>query len=124
MPDEVTVQIRMPRSLVAQADAIAKSQLLTRQFRAPCGSGCFAAGADVNPRHNACAAAKEFSCNVMGDARILRRELQNDPESRIALEETARFLGQLSQDNELRDLARRLTEFVCDSANVNAVSIR
>jgi hypothetical protein len=30
MPDEVTVQIRMPRSLVAQADAIAKSQLLTR----------------------------------------------------------------------------------------------
>jgi hypothetical protein len=52
----------------------------------------------VNPRHNACAAAKEFSRNVMGDARILRRELQNDPESRIALEETARFLGQLSQE--------------------------
>ena len=52
----------------------------------------------MNPRHNAFAAAKEFSRNVMGDCRILRRELQNDPESRIALEETARFLGQLSQD--------------------------
>ena len=52
----------------------------------------------MNPKHNAFAAAKEFSRNVMGDARILRRELQNDPESRIALEEVAHFLGQLAQE--------------------------
>jgi hypothetical protein len=52
----------------------------------------------MNPKHNAFAAAKEFARNVMGDVRILRRELQNDPESHIALEETARFLGQLSQE--------------------------
>lgn len=52
----------------------------------------------MNPRHNAFAAAKEFTRNVMGDARILRRELQNDPESKIALEEVAHFLGELARD--------------------------
>jgi hypothetical protein len=52
----------------------------------------------MNPRHSAFAAAKEFSRNVMGDARILRRELKDDDESKIALEEVAHFLGQLSQE--------------------------
>ena len=52
----------------------------------------------MSPRHSAFAAAKEFSRNVMGDARILRRELKDDDESKIALEEVAHFLGQLSQE--------------------------
>jgi hypothetical protein len=49
-------------------------------------------------QHPAIAAANEFARNVMGDARILRRELKDDDESRAALEETANFLGQLAQD--------------------------
>jgi hypothetical protein len=48
-------------------------------------------------QHPAIAAANEFARNVMGDARILRRELKDDDISRAALEETARFLGQLAQ---------------------------
>ena len=52
----------------------------------------------MNPKHGAFAAANEFARNVMGDARILRREIQNDPDGQIVLEETARFLGQLAQE--------------------------
>jgi hypothetical protein len=52
----------------------------------------------MNPKHGAFAAAREFSKNVLGDCRILRRELQNDDESKIALEETAHFLAQLAQE--------------------------
>jgi hypothetical protein len=52
-----------------------------------------------NPRqHPAVAAANEFARNVMGDAKILRRELKDDDISRAALEETAHFLGQLAQE--------------------------
>jgi hypothetical protein len=52
----------------------------------------------MNPKHSAIAAAREFSRNVLGDARILRRELKDDDETRIVLEETAHFLGQLAQE--------------------------
>jgi hypothetical protein len=49
-------------------------------------------------QHPAIAAANEFARNVMGDARILRRELKDDDISRAALEETAHFLSQLAQE--------------------------